>query len=155
MYDMIKIVADDGSGQITINDDDFYPVELFTWTPSMVGEDHPKIRGPGRHYNFKEIEVMSIELEGHIKADTTEDYWTARKALLEVAIPDPEQLAPWHGYLQFKVNGDSETYYQKVHLVHYEIPTEALYPTVTPMRFEWDGLDGYWKKLSNDAYAKI
>jgi hypothetical protein len=158
MYDLIKIVAEDGVTQITINEltePCYYPVEVFTWTPSFVGEQRPRLKGPGRHGSFRDIETQEIQLEGHIKTDTTDDYWAKRKALLNVAVPDPLQIVPWHGYLMFQVNGDTETYYQKVQLEHCEIPTEALYPTVTPMRFEWSGLEGYWLKLSNDQPAKI
>jgi len=158
MYDLIKIVADEGVTQIVVNEltePCFYPVETFTWTPSFVGDQRAKLRGAGRHAMFRDIETQDIVLEGHLKADTTDQYWQKRKDLLNVAVPDPIQLSPWHGYVMFQVNGDTETYYQKVQLEHYELPTEALYPTVTPMRFEWSGLAGYWLKLSNDQPAKI
>lgn len=155
MYDFIKIVAANGVDQIFVNDDEFYPVEVFTWTPSMVGDDRAKLAGYGRHWNYKDIETQSIRMEGHIKANTTELYWTARDALLNIVIPDPIQLAPFHGYVMFKRNGDSETYYQRVHLEDSEVPTEALYPTVTPFEFEWSGIDGYWLRLSNNQPAKI
>lgn len=155
MYDLIRIFADDGANYIDVNDDEYYPVERFTWHPEMVGDARAKLKGPGRHLNFREVEVMPIEMEGHIKANTTELYWQARKDLLNIVVPDVEQLAPWHGYVMFKYNGDSNTYYQRVHLVHYEIPTEALYPTVTPFRFEWDGLDGYWLTLGTNVAVKL
>ena len=158
MYDLIRLVADDGVNYIDVNeqtDPCYYPVERFTWTPSMVGDEQPKLAGAGRHWNFRDIEIMDIVMEGHIKADSTTQYWQKRDALLNIVQPDAKQLAPFHGYVMFKRNGDSETYYQHVHLEHYEIPTEALYPTVTPMRFEWSGLDGYWLKLSNNQPVKI
>lgn len=158
MYDLIQIVADDGVTSIVVNEltePCFYPVELFTWTPGFVGDQRAKLKGPGRHWTFRDIEALDIQMEGHIKADTTNDYWAKRMALLNIVIPDAEQLAPFHGYLMFKTNDDPETYYQRIHLDHYEVPTEALYPTVTPFRFEWSGLEGYWLKLSNDQPVKI
>lgn|SRR5262245_52390260 len=155
MYDWIKILNANAVSSIFVNDDDFYPVELFTWTPSMVGNNQPHMAGPGVHVNYKDIESMDIVMEGHIKANTTEAYWTARKALLNIVVPDYDQIYPTHGTVQFKINGDSETYTQGVHLENYEVQTEALYPTVTPFRFEWTGLQGYWLKLSNFQAAKI
>lgn len=155
MLDLVKIVAANGVTSITVNDDLYYPVEVFTWHPEWIGEQHGKLKGPGRHASYSEVETLVIQMEGHIKADTTDDYWVRRKALLNVVVPDADQLLPWHGYVQWSPDGDTETYYQKVHLVECEVPMEALYPTVTPFRFEWEGLDGYWLKLSNNLPAKL
>ena len=155
MIDLIKIYKADGITSITVNDDVSYPVEMFNWTPTMIGDDLPHLQGPGRFPNYKEVEAMPIEMEGHIKANTPELYWTARKALLNIVIPDFNQTFGWHGYVEFQAADTTTLYRQKVHVVHWEVPIEALYPTVTPFRFEWEGLDGYWTDKGTGLPAKL
>jgi len=155
MLDLVRIYKADGITYIDVNDDINYPVEVFKWDPEMVGDDLGRLQGPGRFPNFKEIEAMGIEMEGKIKATTPELYWTARKALLNIVVPDAEQTLGWHGYVGFKAADTTELYLQAVHLVHYDAPLEALYPTVTPFRFEWEGLDGYWHAQSTGLPVKI
>jgi hypothetical protein len=100
---------------------------------------------------------MSINMEGHILGDSTSDYWTNRKELLGVVIPDPTylHLYRFHSRVDVKIDGDTETYYAYVILKDYEVPLEALYPTVTPFQFQWENVFGYWRKLSNNAAALI
>lgn len=158
MYSMIRIMKADGVTNIVVNEltaSPSYPIELFTWTPSMVGDDLAKLAGYGRHYNNKDIESQTITMEGHLLSDSTSQYWTRRKALLDVVLPDAQQTQGFHGFVQFSVDGDGAIYSQHVHLESSEIETVALYPTVTPMRFEWSGLDGYWTNLSTGLPAKI
>jgi len=132
---------------ITVNDAT-YPLNKFDWNQDMVGDDLRRMDGPGRHLNYKHPETLPISMEGHILADSTSAYWTARKALLAVVIPDPIQTTAIHGTIRIQIDGDTEVYYVEVVLKDWAIPLEALYPTVTPFMFQWESFTGYWNKLS-------
>lgn len=134
-----------------------FPVEKFTWTQPTKGDPLPKMEEAGQHPRFSDVDVMSIDMEGHILGNSTSDYWTNRKELIGVVIPDPTYLHQYryHSRLDVKIDGDNETYYAYVILKEYEIPLEALYPTVTPFQFQWENVVGYWRKLSNNAVALI
>jgi len=139
---------------ITVNNAT-YPLEKFDWGPDLIGDDLRKMDGPGRHFNFKHVETMPITMEGHILADSTSAYWTARKALLAIVIPDYTQVIPIHGTINIVLDGDAETYFTRIILKSSDVPLQALYPTVTPFMFQWESFDGYWLKLSDFQAAKI
>lgn len=139
---------------ITVNDA-IYPLQRFDWNQDMVGDNLRKMDGPGRHFNMKYPETMPVHMEGHILSDSTSAYWTARKALLNIVVPDFTQTLAIHGTINIQIDGDSETYFTRVALMDWDVPLEALFPTVTPFLFQWESFDGYWLKLSNFLAAKI
>jgi hypothetical protein len=132
-----------------------YPVRRFTWSDPTRGDELPKMQAAGQHDRYKNIDTMLITMEGDILGSTTTEYWTNRKALLAVVLPKPGQNFRYHGNLQIKLDGDSETYWCNVDLEDRDTPTEAFYPTRTPFQFQWTNPYGYWRKLSNNAVAYI
>jgi hypothetical protein len=112
---------------------------------------------PGQHPRFSDVEVMSINMEGHILGNSTTDYWVNRKELLAVVIPNPAylHLYRYHHRLDIKIDGDSETYYSYVILKEHEEPMSTDGYSVSPFQFQWENVFGYWRKLSNNAVAFI
>lgn len=132
-----------------------YPLHDFTWHGEMVGDNLRRMDGPGLHANYKYVQDMPINMEGAILADSTSAYWTARKNLLNIVIPDFTQTLPIHGSIRMQIDGDSEIYFTRVMLEDWDVPLAALYPTVTQFQFQWTSIDGYWLKLSNFQAAKL
>ncbi len=54
-----------------------------------------------------------------------------------------------------QLDGDSNVYVANVILKDWDVPLQALYPTVTPFQFQWEAPVGYWTILSTQAVAKI
>lgn len=145
----VSVVVNELSGTLK------YPVRHFTWSQPTRGDDLPKMQAAGQHDRYRNIDKMLIVMEGDILGTTTTDYWTNRKALMNVAIPKPGQIFRYGGTLEIKLDGDSETYWCNVDLEDYDVPTEALYPTRTPFQFQWTNPYGYWRKLSDFSVAYI
>jgi hypothetical protein len=154
MLTSVVIKSADSLSSITVNDAT-YPLNVFNWNQTMVGDNLRRMDGPGRHFNQKYPETLPVHMEGHILADTTSAYWTARKALLNIVVPNFDQPLTIHGTINIQLDGDSETYFTRVALVDWDVPLEAFYPTVTPFMFQWESFDGYWLKLSSFLSAKI
>jgi len=132
-----------------------YPVSEFTWTDPTRGDDLPKMQEAGMHDRYKNIDSMGITMVGDILGSTTTEYWTNRKALLAIVIPKPGSLFRYHGTIEIKLDGDSETYWCNVDLEDRDTPLEAFYPTVSPFQFQWTNNFGYWRKLSDNTVAYI
>lgn|SRR5574337_162711 len=158
MYQQITIYKAGLASSIIVNElvpPLHYPVRTFTWTQPTRGDDLPKMETAGKHDRYSDVDAMAITMEGSIIADTTTDYWAARKALLNNVIPTNDRLYRYHSLLRIKLDGDSETYWCNVILKDYDAPTEANFPTVTPFQFQWENTYGYWRALSNNAVAFI
>lgn len=136
-----------------------FPILDFTWTQPTKGDPLPKMEMPGQHDRRTQVDVMSLNMEGHIVGNSTDQYWTHRKELLKVVIPDYEdsQVYRYTSHIQVKFDGDSETYYANVILKDHEEPMSTSGPgwSVTPFQFQWECAFGYWRKLSNNEAALI
>lgn len=134
-----------------------FPVMGFTWTQPTKGDELPKMEEAGQHPRFSDVDVMSINMEGHILGDDTSDYWVNRKELLAVVIPNPTYLHQYryHSRLDIKFDGDNETYYSYVILKDHEEPMSTDFWGNTPFQFQWENTFGYWRKLSNNAVALV
>lgn len=158
MLSLIKIWNAGLTSSIVVNEltgELKYPVRKFEWPQATRGNDIPKLAEAGSHDRYKRVEPMQIVMEGDILANDTDAYWEHRKALMEIVIPDPLSEYRYHSHIQIKLDGDSETYWANVDLEDYDAPLEALYPTRTPVQFQWVCNFGYWRKLSNNAAAFI
>lgn len=158
MYDQIRIYKAGLATSIIVNEltgELKYPVNHFEWSQPTRGDDLPKMQEAGQHDRYKDVDAMSIEMAGDILGVDTDGYWVNRKALMDIIIPDPGQIYRYHSHIQIKLNGDSETYWCNVTLEDYDAPTEAFFPTRTPFQFQWINSFGFWRKLSNNAVAKI
>lgn len=122
-----------------------YPLEKFSWDYPIDGANIPKGQTSGQWDTFKYVRKMDLTCEGHILADTTSGYWTARKALLAIAMPQPDTLVKFHSRILMVVDDGATVYRADVNLAGFAIPLEALYPTVTPFQFQWECNVGYWR----------
>lgn len=158
MYSLIRIYKAGLGSSIVVNELTGtlkYPVRRFEWNQPTRGSDLPKMEEAGMHDRYKDIDRMPILMEGDILGLDTDDYWINRKALLAVVIPTNDHIYRYHGHIQIKLDGDSETYWCNVDLEDYDAPTEAFYPTRTPFQFQWVNNFGYWRRLSNNSIAYI
>lgn len=153
MLTAVTLVSAGGS-TLAVNDLT-YPLQHFTWNPVMIGAEQAKMEAAGSYNNWKRVQKMAIEMEGHIVSDTATGYWTARKALLAIITPTEPQTNRIHGSVRVQVVGDGATYYMEVVLEDYEVPMEALYPTVTPFQFQWSGNFGYWRRMSDNVVVPL
>lgn len=133
----------------------YYPVERFIWHQPTRGDDLPVMEGAGKHDRYSDVDALPLEMEGHFLTDTTTQYWEKRKALMAILVPNNDHVYRYHSHVQIKLDGDSETYWANLTLKDYDAPLEANYPTVTPFHFQWEINFGYWRKLSNNAIARI
>lgn len=139
---------------LTINDGT-YPLRVFEWDYQIKGEAEPKMQKPGRHDALKQVDFMTIELEGDILADISQNYWNIRKAFMEVFLPHPESEELNHVRLLMQVAGSSDILYADCTLQDVDAPLEALYPTRTPFRFSYESNFGYWRNVATDAVVFI
>lgn len=129
-----------------------YPITDFTWTQPTKGDPLPKMEEAGQHPRFSDVDVMALNMEGDIVGNNTSDYWTVRKALLAVVIPNPsyQHLYRHHSRIDVKFDGDGETYYAYVILKDHEEPMSTAQWCSTPFQFQWECVFGYWRRSSND-----
>jgi hypothetical protein len=122
-----------------------YPVEEFIWHNSTRADSPPNLQAQGGHYHHAYLDPMSIEMRGHILSTDTSDYWVKRKALLAAVVPLPTDSGRYTGKISMQIDGDSSTYYANVILKDWDIPLQALYPTVTAFQIQWENPFGYWR----------
>ncbi len=132
-----------------------YPVERFVWHQETRGDDLPKMEEAGKYDRYSDIDGLPLLMEGHFLGDTTSQYWTIRKALMNILVPNNDHVYRYHSHVQIKLDGDTETYWANLILKDYDAPLEAFYPTVSPFQFQWEIMHGYWRQLSNNAIARI
>jgi hypothetical protein len=154
----ITIIKAGGSPSLAVNEltaHPNYPVEEFIWHTPTRGESPRNLQSGGGHFHKSYADPMPIEMQGHLLADSTSEYWTRRKALLAVIVPDIDPVYRFHSVIQMQLDGDGNVYYANVILKDYDIPLIANYPTVTAFQIQWEAPVGYWTVLSSLAIAKI
>ena len=135
-----------------------YPVQEFTWTYPVVGDDVQRPFAAGRYNTRKSADAMTITCEGEIVETTTALYWTSRKALVAKVLPDYVQAstAYRHSHIRMVLDGDTDTYYADVQLSSFAIPVAAKgSPTVSPFQFNWTCNLGYWTSLTYGTTVKL
>lgn len=139
---------------LTINDLT-YPLITFAWDYEMKGEGEPKMQKPGRHDALKQVDFMTIEMEGNIMADPAQNYWTIRQAFMNVFLPHIDAVELNHVRFEMVVSGSADTLYADCTLADVDAPVEALSPTRSAFRFNWEVPFGYWRNLSTGAAVYI
>lgn len=140
----------DTNTTITINDLT-YPLITFAWDYEMKGDAEPKMQKPGRHDALKQVDFMTIEMEGHIMANPAENYWDIREAFMVVFLPHIDAVELNHVRFDMVVSGSAETLTADCTLADVDAPVEALSPTRSAFRFSWECNFGYWKNSSGAA----
>lgn len=142
---------------LTINDLT-YPLIKFAWDYEIKGEGEPKMQTPGRHPALKQVDFMTIEMEGNIMADPSQNYWVIRKAFMDIMLPPIDanpDISLNHVRFDIVISGPSQQLYCEATLQDFDAPVEALSPTRTEFRFSWEVPFGYWRDASTDAAVYI
>lgn len=133
-----------------------YPLQKFSWPYETDGAEIGKMQSPGRHSWHKFVRNLPIDLEGEILADSTSQFWTRRKALLEKIIPEPTGTVYDPVKFRMTVDGDSNVYYAFCVL---ESMVGALTasgsPTVSEFMLGFSCRFGYWRRESDDVAVRI
>lgn len=144
----------DTAATITINDLT-YPLRRFAWDYDIKGDAEPKMRKAGRHKTLKQIDTMTIEMEGSMMADISQNYWTIRKAFMAIFLPHPDAVELNHVKFEMVIAGSSDTLYAECTLADVSVPVEALSPTRSEFMFNWECPFGYWRDDSDDSAVMI
>lgn len=159
MFSLIRLRGPVGVSTLVINEltsSPKYPVHKFTWDYETDGDGIPKFEAPGQWDNLSVVRAMTIECEGHIRETTTALYWTARKALMALAVPANIVPAEKRNIrIEMQLDGDSATYFADCVLDDHSAPIEANYPTVTPFLFQWTCNFGYWRNVATNAAVRL
>lgn len=132
-----------------------YPLRRFAWDYELKGEAEPKMQKPGRHDALKQVDVMTIEMEGSMMADPTENYWDIRAAFMIVLLPHIDAIELNHVRFDMVVSGSADTLYAECTLADVSVPVEALSPTRSEFMFNWECPFGYWRKASDNSVVYI
>lgn len=156
---MLSLVSiTDALGITTLQLDEFpYPLQKCDWDYGMESASFQKQQTYGRWDAYARVGVMNIEMEGEIVTDTTTAYWTARRNLVELVVPNSQQLVRKHSRIYIELeNGSGVSYYADVQLEHYQIPIAATgSPTVSPFQFSWTCNKGYWTVTNTQALVRL
>lgn len=127
-----------------------YPLFKFGWTYGTGNSQFPKSNSPGSWKTRSRVQVMTIEMNGVILADTTSQFWTRRKALAAKVIPPPTDAAyPEYDHVRFiaQFDGDGNTYYADAILISNigALDVAVQSPTVEEFELMFECRDGYWR----------
>lgn len=142
------------SSTITLLNDD-YPLKRFVWDSGTVGSNLKKFQYPGQWDNFRTPNGMPITMVGDILGDSYSDYWTLRKALLAIFIPNSTNTLENHVKLTIVLPDGATQYYADCTVDSWSLPVEALQPTVGEFTFQLTCNFGYWRNVSGGALARI
>lgn len=125
-----------------------YPLFKFHWYYETSNAQFPKSNSPGSWKTRSRVQVMNIECNGVILADTTAEFWTRRKALAAKIIPPPTD-APYPNYdhVRFiaQFDGDGNTYYADAILTSNIGALEVTgAPTIQEFELMFECREGYW-----------
>lgn len=154
MITTMTFVAANGVNTVTLNDDTNYPVNKLSWEYPTDGADISKAQTYGQWPTRKFVRKMPIECEGWILSSSSSNYWSVRKALLLAIVPNPSNTSTNHGRLSITFD-DNSSYFADVTLVGFQVPLEALAPTMTPFQFQWEAQLGYWTNYSTGQQEAI
>lgn len=154
MIDSLTATNIDTQDVLTINDLT-YPLTKFAWDYEMKGEGEPKMQKPGRHPALKQVDFMTLEVEGNIMADPSQNYWDIRKAFMDVFLPHIDAIELNHVRFDMVVSGSTQTLYAECTLADVDAPVEALSPTRTAFRFSYEVPFGYWRDDSTGLAVYI
>jgi hypothetical protein len=136
-----------------------YPLQKFSWEhPITAGTDSPKPFSSGRYPSRKNIEYMTLDMEGLIVESTTSAYWVSRGALQRMALPKPVQTAGIlrHCAISLQLDGDVTTYTADFQVASSAMPVEAVgSPTVSPFMFSLTCDVGYWTNQSTGELVRL
>lgn len=122
------------------------PLENFHADGETRATDRPKMQTHGSWKGFAYLGFVVWHAEGHLLADTTEDYITARLNIMDILIPPPgkQRDRKW-GTLYVRYTGMTEDLKNDCYHEGYpELPMEALFPSVTPFMFSFHCFDPFW-----------
>lgn len=125
-----------------------YPLQKFHWIYEGETNRFPRSNQPGSWKTRGRVEAMTIEIAGDILADTTAQWFTRRKALMQRIIPPPiDPPYPEYDHTRFiaTFDGDAIVYYADGVLMSNIGALEADgAPTVSQFELMFECRDGYW-----------
>jgi len=154
MIDTLTATNMDTLDSLTINDLT-YPLVKFAWDYQMKGEAEPNMQKPGRHDALKLVDFMTLEIEGSMMADPSENYWDIRSAFMDIFLPHIDAIALNHVRFDMVLSGSTTTLYVECTLADMDAPVEALSPTRSEFRFSYEIPFGYWRDDSTQAVVYI